>query len=69
MTHVRAKDLREGDEVRVTVMGGEDYLTVVAVTDPIDSKVRVQFKWGWHVPIADSFWDELPADERLTVCR
>lgn len=66
--NVKARDLREGDEIRLTVVGGEEFVTVQKVQREEDS-VRVAWEWGLHVPNADTVEDLLPADERLTVRR
>jgi hypothetical protein len=65
--NVDAKDLKPGDEIRATVMGGEEYLTVREVK-PKDGKVLLRLEWGSHVPI-DPFWDTLPNGKKLTVRR
>lgn len=65
--NVEAKDLREGDEVRAHVMGGEEFLTVLEVK-PKKDKVLVHLEWGFHVPL-DPFWDAMDRNEKLTVRR
>lgn len=66
--NVVAKDLRKGDEIRVTTMGGSEFLTVEDLEPPDGPEIRVKLAWGWHIPV-ESFWDTLPIDERLTVRR
>jgi hypothetical protein len=66
--NIKAGDLREGDEIRVTVMGGEEYLTVVEVK-LADGKVTFTAEWGWHIPVAERVVQELDATEPLTVRR
>lgn len=67
--NVTAKDLRKGDEIRVTAMGGEEFLTVEEIwPDPPAKTTRVRLAWGFHVP-REPFWDVLPVDEKLTVRR
>jgi hypothetical protein len=73
LRNVAAKDLKSGDQVRVTVMGGEEYLEVEAV-DPNgmnrdhEPRVFARLHWGPHVPI-EPFWDDFAPDEELTVRR
>lgn len=66
--NVEAKDLQVGDEIRVTTMGGTEFLAVKQVEPVNGPEVRVELEWGWHVPV-EPFWDTLPADEKLTVRR
>lgn len=66
--NVKAKDLRQGDEIRVRVMGGEEYLTVKRVRATLEG-IRLEAEWGWHVPNAAPVLDTLPPDETLTVRR
>jgi hypothetical protein len=67
--NVEAKDLRVGDEIRVTSMGGTEFLVVKQVKDSDRPEVRVALDWGWHVSITEPFWDTLPANQMLTVRR
>lgn len=66
--NVKARDLRVGDEIRLTTMGGEEYVTVKDAQPQGDS-MRVVWEWGWHVPIVDPVENLLPADKDLTVHR
>lgn len=67
--NVIAKDLRYGDEIRVTTMGGEEYLTVLDVdTGGASGRVAVRLEWGLHIP-NEAFWDDFAPDEKLTVRR
>lgn len=66
--NVQAKDLRKGDEIRVRVMGGEEFLTVLDVDRINDANMRVHLSWGFHVP-REPFWDELDPNEKMTVRR
>jgi hypothetical protein len=67
--NVKARDLRYGDEIRVTVMGGEEYLTVHDVdTGGASGRIAVLLSWGSHIP-QEPFWDDLDPSEKLTVRR
>lgn len=66
--NITAKDLHEGDEVRVRVMGGEEFLTVERV-EKADEGMRVEMEWGLHIPNAETVHDVLDPDLPLTVRR
>jgi hypothetical protein len=65
--NVKPADLQIGDEVRVTTMGGQEFLTVLDL-DTGGKTVKAKLSWGSHVPV-EPFWDVLPSDETLTVRR
>jgi hypothetical protein len=60
--------LRVGDEIRVTTMGGQEFLTVREIDRDHPQGVRVKLAWGLHVPV-EPFWDVLGHSEKLTVRR
>lgn len=66
---IAAVDLHVGDQVLVTVMGGEDYHEVVALDRSDLTVVRADMRWGWHMSAHGPGWQSFDPEQALTVLR